>query len=71
MQVTECAAREGHLGDVQQGSCGGVETMVHLRHPGAQGGEVLHGLAAAIIPHVTLEGTQLVQVALEGILHRR
>lgn len=35
--------------------------MVHLGHPCAQGGEVLHGLAAVII----------VQVALEGVLHGR
>lgn len=30
--------------------------MVHLRHPCAQGGEVLHGLAAVIIFQVALEG---------------
>lgn len=29
--------------------------MVHLGHPCAQGGEVLHGLAAVIIVQVTLE----------------
>lgn len=33
--------------------------MVHLRHPGAQGSEILHGLAAVII----------IQVALERVLH--
>lgn len=45
--------------------------MVHLRHPCAQGGEVLHGLVAVIISLVALEGSLPVQVALEGILHRR
>lgn len=71
LPCTSCAAREGHLSYVQQGGCGGIETMVHLRHPCAQGGEVLHGLAAVIISLVALEGTLLVQVTLEGILHCR
>ena len=55
------AARKRHLSYVQQGSGRGIETMVHLRHPCAQGDEVLHGLMAVII----------IQVALEGIVHGR